>query len=154
MRYQCRLAGKPASYDVDYNGTYNGRRNNLEGVRRKEFGRQHGLIVATTFYENVEGEGGKNQVLKFTPKTGETMLIACLRSHWKGQGDQPDLYSFAAITDEPEPEVAAAGHDRTIINIKPKRIDARLNPDPANLEALYAIFDDTAHRYYEHQLAA
>jgi putative SOS response-associated peptidase YedK len=154
MRYQCRLAGKPASYDVDYNGTYNARRNNLEGFWRKEFGHQHGLIVATTFYENVEGPDGKNQVLKFTPKTGEPMLIACLWSHWKGQGDQPDLYSFAAITDEPEPEVAAAGHDRTIINIKPEHIDAWLNPDPANLKALYAIFDDKAHPYYEHQLAA
>ena len=154
MRYQCRLAGKPATYDVDYNGTYNARRNNLEGFWRKEFGRQHGLIVATTFYENVEAPDGKNQVLKFTPKTGEPMLIACLWSHWKGQGDQPDLHSFAAITDEPEPEVAAAGHDRTIINIKPEHIDAWLNPDPTNLGALYAIFDDKAHPYYEHQLAA
>ncbi len=154
MRYQCRLAGKPASYDVDYNGTYNARRNNLEGFWKKEFGRQHGLIVANTFYENVEGPDGKNQVLKFTPKTGEPMLIACLWSHWKGQGEQPDLYYFAAITDEPEPEVAAAGHDRTIINIKPEHIDAWLNPDPANLAALYAIFDDKAHPYYEHQLAA
>jgi hypothetical protein len=31
MRYQCRIAGKPASYDVKYPGTYNARRDNLEG---------------------------------------------------------------------------------------------------------------------------
>ena len=62
--------------------------------------------------------------------------------------------SFAAITDEPEPEVAAAGHDRTIINITPEHVDAWLNPDPADLAALYRIFDDKRHPFYEHQLAA
>ena len=66
----------------------------------------------------------------------------------------PDLYSFAAITDDPEPEVAAAGHDRTIINIKPEHVDAWLNPEPGNLAALYEIFDDKRHPYYEHRLAA
>jgi putative SOS response-associated peptidase YedK len=154
MRYQCRLAGKPASYDKRYPGTYNARRDSLEGFWKNQFGYNHGLIVASTFYENVEGEDGKNQVLAFTPKTGEPMLIACLWSLWKGEGDDPDLYSFAAITDDPEPEVAAAGHDRTIINIKPEHVDAWLNPDSSNLDALYAIFDDKAHPYYEHRLAA
>lgn len=68
---------------------------------------------------------------------------------------KPDLLSFAAITDEPEPEIAAAGHDRTIINIKPEHIEAWLNPDPNNLEAaLYAIFDDKQHPFYEFQEAA
>lgn len=62
--------------------------------------------------------------------------------------------AFAAITDEPEPEVAAVGHDRTIINIKPEYVDAWLNPDPSNLGALYAIFDDKRHPFYEHRLAA
>ena len=62
------------------------------------------------------------------------------------------MLSYAAITDEPEPEVAAAGHDRTIINIKPEHMDAWLNPDPTNLQALYGIFDDKQHPYYEHQL--
>ncbi|MBS0439197.1 MAG: hypothetical protein JSS33_07305, partial [Proteobacteria bacterium] len=31
MRYQCRPAGKPAFYDSKYPGTYNARRDNLEG---------------------------------------------------------------------------------------------------------------------------
>ena len=64
-------------------------------------------------------------------------------------GIEPDLPCFAAITDEPEPEVAAAGHDRTIINIRPEHVDAWLNPDPNNLDALFAIFDDKRHPYYE-----
>ena len=62
------------------------------------------------------------------------------------------MVSFAAITDEPPPEVAAAGHDRSIIPIKP--IDAWLNPDPNNLSAIYAILDDRERPYYEHRLTA
>jgi putative SOS response-associated peptidase YedK len=81
------------------------------------------------------------------------MLIACLWSRWSGK-DEPDLLSFAAITDEPPPEVAAAGHDRCIIPIKPEHIDAWLNPDPNDLGALYAILDDRDRPYYEHRIAA
>ncbi|HDS1131104.1 TPA: SOS response-associated peptidase family protein [Stenotrophomonas maltophilia] len=155
MRYQCRLAGKPANYDQRYPGTYNARRDSLEKFWAPAFGHTHGLLVVDTFYENVEGPDGKNQVVQFTPRTGEPMLVACLWSHWTDPtGKDPDLLSFAAITDDPEPEVAAAGHDRTIINIKPEHVDAWLNPDPADLAALYRIFDDKRHPFYEHRLAA
>lgn len=155
MRYQCRPAGKPADYDRKYPGTYNARRDNLEGFWRGQFGHTHGVMVAERFYENVEGADGKNRVLEFVPKTGEPMLIACLWSHWTDpKGDEPDLLSYAAITDEPEPEVAAAGHDRTIINIKTEHLNAWLNPDPGNLAALYEIFDDKRHPFYEHREAA
>src|SRR5690606_1516810 len=46
MRYQCRPAGKPAFYDTKYPGTYNARRDNLEGFWKGQFGTSHGLIVA------------------------------------------------------------------------------------------------------------
>ncbi len=155
MRYQCRLAGKPANYDQRFPGTYNARRDSLEKFWAPAFGHTHGLLVVDTFYENVEGPNGKNQVVQFTPRTGEPMLVACLWSHWKDPaGKEPGLLSFAAITDDPEPEVAAAGHDRTIINIKPEHVDAWLNPDPADLAALYRIFDDKRHPFYEHRIAA
>ena len=55
---------------------------------------------------------------------------------------------------EPPPEIAATGHDRCIIPIKPENIDARLNPDPKNLAAQYAILDARERPYYEHRLAA
>lgn len=67
---------------------------------------------------------------------------------------EPDLLSFAAITDEPPEEIAAAGHDRCIIPIKPENVDAWLRPDRANLEASYAVLDDRERPYYEHKLAA
>ncbi len=53
MRYQCRPAGKPAFYDTKYPGTYNARRDNLEGFWKGLFGHTHGLMLVSAFYENV-----------------------------------------------------------------------------------------------------
>ena len=39
--------------------------------------------------------------------------MACLWSHWS-QKDEPELDLFAAITDEPPPEIAETGHQRCI----------------------------------------
>lgn len=154
MRYKCRPADKPASYDRKFPGTYNARRDNLEGFWRRQFGQSHALMVADRFYENVDTPEG-NAVLEFAPRSGEPMLIACLWSKWSDPNESdPELLSFAAITDAPEPEVAAAGHDRTIINIKPEHIDAWLNPDAGHLDKMHAIFDDKQHPYYEHRRAA
>jgi putative SOS response-associated peptidase YedK len=155
MRYQCRPVGKPAFNDGKFPGTYNARRDSLDSNWKGLFGYSHALMVVDTFYENVTGPDGRNRVLQFTPRDGSPMYVACLWSRWTDpKGVEPELLSFAAITDEPEPEVAAAGHDRTIINLKPEHVDAWLNPDPANLGALQAMFDDKLHPYYEHREAA
>lgn len=163
MRYQCRPAGKPAFYDTKYPGTYNARRDNLEGFWKGQFGHTHGVIVCNAFYENVsrhnveghtlaDGEVEENVVLQFRPQPKQDMLIACLYSHWQQDGEE--LWSFAAITDEPPPEVAAAGHDRCIVPVKERSLGAWLNPDPKELDVLYAILDDRERPYYEHRLAA
>lgn len=154
MRYQCRPEGKPIFYDRRYPGTYNARRDNLEGFWKGLFGKTHGVMVAERFYENVETPEG-NAVLEFEPKTGGPMLISCLWSHWHDpKGQAPDLLSFAAVTDEPEPEVAAAGHDRTVINLRPEFLDAWLDPASKDGVALQAILDEKQHPYYEHRKAA
>ena len=159
MRYHCRPCGMDPSIDRtktgQVSGTYNARRDNLTRFWRHQFGQSHGLMLAEQFYENVDDGQGGSMELQFRPRTGETMFIACLWSKWSDpQGKEPDLYSFAAITDEPEPEVAAAGHDRTIINIKSEYVDAWLNPNPENREAMFVIFDDKRRPYYEHRKAA
>lgn len=164
MRYQCRIAGEPASYDLKYHGTYNARRDNLEGFWKPLFGYSHGILVVNAFYENVSrakaegrelagGEKDENVVLEFRPNPAHDMLVACLWSRWSAPGE-PDLLSFAAITDEPPAEVAAAGHDRCIVPIKPENIDAWLNPDASDLAALHTILDDRDTPFYEHRLAA
>jgi putative SOS response-associated peptidase YedK len=164
MRYQCRPAGKPVFYDTSFPGTYNARRDSLEGFWKDLFGYSHCIAVVNAFFENVnqhraegrelgDGERVKNLILEFRPRPTQDMLVACLWSRWSASGE-PDLLSFAAITDEPPPEVSAAGHDRCIIPIRPENIDAWLNPDPKDLAAQYAILDDRARPYYEHRLAA
>jgi len=152
MRYLCRPAGKPAFYDTKYPGIYNARRDNLEGFWKGQFGATHGILVVNAFYENVDRDG-KKVVLEFRPRPEQDMLVACLWSHWSAPG-QPDLLSFAAITDDPPPEVEAAGHDRCPIPISPEHVDAWLKPDASNLAAQYAILDDRPRPYYEHQLLA
>ena len=161
MRYQCRLPGWNALMERKFPGTYNARRDNLEKTWGKLFGYRHGIMVVETFYENVSrhkmehrelapGEQEQNVVLEFRPNPPHDMLVACLWSLDERDG----LYSFAAITDEPPPEIAAAGHDRCIIPIRREYLDAWLNPDPANLAALHAILDDRDRPYYEHAALA
>ncbi|MFM2120607.1 MAG: hypothetical protein RL722_2075 [Pseudomonadota bacterium] len=172
MRYQCRPAGKPADYDRQYPGTYNARRDNLTGFWRRQFGHQHGLVLMEAFYENVpahkvegrelaEGEAAQNRILEFRPRNlpGPGMLVACLWSRWTPPPRGPDaglppLLSFAAITDEPPPEVAAAGHDRCVIPVRPEHIDAWLAPDPADLARSQAVLDERERPVYAWALAA
>ncbi len=163
MRYHCRPAGKPTFYDSKYPGCYNARRDNLVGFWKGQFGISHGLMLASAFYENVSrhrlenrdlapDEKDENVILEFRPQAGQDMLIACLWSRWTGN-DGEELLSFAAITDEPPPEVAEAGHDRCIIPIQHQNIDAWLQPS-GDLKASYAILDDRERPYYEHRMAA
>ncbi|OYU43587.1 MAG: hypothetical protein CFE44_17545 [Burkholderiales bacterium PBB4] len=152
MRYQCRVAGSPAIFDQRFPGTYNARMDNLDGFWRHQFGFTHGVAIVTAFFEHVTTEQGEKAILEFKPASGESMYVACLWSHWTAPG-QPDLYSFAFITDEPPAEVRAAGHDRCIIPLKREHVDAWLNPDPHHLDAMYAILEDRERPYYLHRPA-
>jgi putative SOS response-associated peptidase YedK len=165
MRYQCRLPGWTEAIERKYPGTYNARRDKLEESWGRLFGHRHGIMIVDRFYENVArhkmegrelapGEKEENVVLAFDPQPAQEMLVACLWNMSPGGDNGADLFSFGAITDEPPPEVSAAGHDRCIVPIKPEHIDAWLNPDPRDLAALYAILDDRPRPYYEHRLAA
>jgi len=165
MRYHCRPCGKPAFYDWKFEGCYNARRDNLEGHMWGDvFGRSHGVIIASKFFEHVKlhnyenralrpGEREKDVVVEFAPDGLDEMFVAVVWSRWTSPG-QPDLLSFAAVTDEPPPEVAAAGHDRCIIPLKLENVETWLRPDANNLAAQYAILDDRYRPYYEHRLAA
>ncbi|MCF7750006.1 SOS response-associated peptidase [Bacillus subtilis subsp. subtilis] len=163
MRYQCRLPDMPARNDTLYPGTYNARRDSLTGYWKAAFGHCHGVVVVQSFYEYVPrhaleqralapGEQASNAVVEFSPQPPRDLLIACLWSEW--EGPEGRLLSFAAITDEPPREVAAAGHDRCIIPIRPEHLDAWLNPDPNDLPALYRILDDREPIFLAHREAA
>jgi hypothetical protein len=112
--------------------------------------RWHATHTALTFPETGHWDGALRGVRL---SSVIRLLIACLCSHWQSPGE-PDLLSFAAITDDPPPEIALAGHDRCIIPIKPEHIDAWLNPDPVNLAAQLAILDDRMQPHFGYQMAA
>ncbi|HVI58392.1 MAG TPA: SOS response-associated peptidase family protein [Luteimonas sp.] len=152
MRYQCRLPGWTEAVERNYPNTYNARRDNLESSWGKVFGYSHGVVLATAFYEHVPRDG-KDTILEFSPRSGQDMIAACLWTRTV-ERDGRELLSFAVITDEPPAEVATAGHDRCIIPIKAENVDTWLQPDPANLAALYAVLDDRERPYYEHREAA
>lgn len=153
MRYQCRPEGVPEDYDRRYPGTYNARRDNLRGsFWRRVFGVSHGVMIVDRFFENVQRDG-QNVVLEFVPADGREMLVACLWSRWVG-ADGQSLLSFAAVTDEPPPEVAAAGHDRCIVPLKPEHLDAWLQPGAHSLDELDQLLEDRERPLYQHRLAA
>ena len=163
MRYHCRVNGKPASTDRRYPGLYNARRDSLEGYWKELFGQQHAVCLVQSFYENVArhvfekrklrpGERPENLVLHFNPQPPTVMFVACLWDRCQRAGGS-DLYSFAAITDDPPPEVAATGHKRCIIPLKPKKLSAWLTPG-AELAGYYELLDNRERPYYAHELAA
>lgn len=155
MRYRCRLPGWTDEVERRFPGTYMARRDKLELSWSKLFGRSHGVLVMTRFYENVErtDADGKpiNVELEFAPRTDAPMLVACLWS--RTPTAQGELLSFAAISDDPPAEILAAGHDRCPVPIRAEHLDAWLNPDSRELETQYAILDDRERPYYEHRLA-
>jgi putative SOS response-associated peptidase YedK len=163
MRYHCRAQGKPAGTDRRYPGLYNARRDNLEGYWKALFGAHHAVCLVQSFYENVArhdfegralqpGEAPQNLVLHFNPQPAREMFVACLWDRWQ-QAGETDLYSFAAITDDPPPEVAATGHNRCIIPLKPQHLRRWLTPG-ADLADYYALLDDRERPYYAHVQAA
>ena len=160
MRYFCRPAGMPSFYDKKFPGLYNARRDNLEKFWGEQFGHHHAVMVVESFYENVRlhamehreldvGEKETNVVLQFTPEPAQTLLIACLWSHWTDP-EEPDVRGFAAITDDPPADVAAAGHDRCIVNLKPEHVEAWLTPEGRSVEELQAILSDRVTLVIQH----
>jgi putative SOS response-associated peptidase YedK len=162
MRYHCRPAGKPKFIDRQFPGLYNARRDNLEKFWGEQFGSHHAILVVESFYENVKrhtmehrqlaaGEKEENVVLQFKPEPAQTMYIACLWSHWTDP-KEPDLRGFAAITDEPPADVAAAGHDRCIINLKPEHVEAWLTPQGRSTTELQSMLSDRAIPVFQHEI--
>lgn len=164
MRYACRLCGKPADYDKRFPGTYNARRDSLDDYWRGVFGHNHAVMVISGFYENVPlhlyehrvlgpDEKQKSIVLEFDPQPSIDMLVACVWDRWIG-ANVTGMYSFAAITDEPTPEVSATGHQRTVITLQEAYLQEWLSPTQLSRERLETILTDREAPFFVHQIAA
>jgi putative SOS response-associated peptidase YedK len=169
MRYHLRPANKPASVDQCFDGLYNARRDSLAGFWRGQFGVHHGVAVVTSFFENVArhdyehralmpGEATQNLVVHFQPTpiaesvSPSEMLVPCLWDHWT-HPKEPELWSFAAITDEPPPEVRATGHDRCVVALQQKNLVLWLDPGKRRDEELFRILSEREPYVYRHRLA-
>lgn len=165
MRYHMRPHHKDESFDREYNGCYNARFDNISRVAwwKDSFGKRHGIIVVRRFCENVdptvyakknklskEEKEKSNLVLCFEPEDGQEMIIPLIWDVWKKKG-QPNLVSAALITDEPAPEIAAAGHDRTPIFLKESVVDEWLNAkgDPKDIKE---ILMERERPFYSHRV--
>jgi Uncharacterised ACR, COG2135. len=74
MRYQCRLPDKPVRNDILYPGTYNARRDSLEGYWRGAFGLRHGVVVVQAFYEHVPRHAIAGRTLGADEKEQDVVL--------------------------------------------------------------------------------
>lgn len=91
--------------------------------------------------------------ISFFPETTDTILAPVIFDVTKMEnGDQ--FYSFALITDEPQPEVAAAGHDRSPVFLNSAGAIEWLNSEGKSPEDIIATLDKTKSVLYKHAIAA
>jgi putative SOS response-associated peptidase YedK len=152
-RYHLRRPGDPPSEDRNKPGLYNARRDNLDRYWRRQFGATHAVMLMWSFFEWVNLPDGRKVELQFKPRTPQLMQVACIHAEWEGE-DGHRMPCFAAITDEPPPEVAAAGHDRCPVNLTADAAQRWLTPQGRSDAELQALLDERQKPYYEHEVLA
>lgn len=133
---------------------FNARRDRLlaSKIWRPLFGHQHAILPFYRFYENVDDGFGGNQVIYF--ETGEHELMWSAAIYEKVKIKEGFMASLAAITDEPPPEVLAAGHDRCPIFLQESLFDQWLLPDKLSSQELLALLDAKTPVHFVHHPAA
>jgi putative SOS response-associated peptidase YedK len=152
-RYGIRPSNETEEFDKKYDGAYNARRDNLLKVKfwKDLLGKNHCILPIQRFYENVN-QNGRNIVLEFAPKEGGEIILPGLWDTWGKGKDRLD--TFAVITDDPNPEVSAAGHDRTPIPMKDENIDLWLSPESKEPKEWTEFLKDKRSFYFQHSKVA
>jgi len=151
MRYHlCPKNGKEMNA-FQYN-LFNARRDRLLDSRtwKPVFGKQHAIFPFHRFYESVEGENGEAKIIYFEPRDQEIMWSAAIFEEAKIK--EGTLRTFAAITDEPPPEVAATGHDRCPVFLAKENFGRWLEPKETPKE-LVELLTSVVPTYFEHTAA-
>ncbi len=91
-------------------------------------------------------------VIEFKPAPGGNLLVPVIFTEGVLEDGTVDL-GFAIVTDDPPPEVAAAGHDRCPVVLDQAGIAAWLAPAGKSAEELDAILGRQARPSFEHTLA-
>lgn len=139
----------PTKYNV-----FNARRNSLfkAATWKQSFGKYHAVFPFLKFFEWVEHASEKVEV-GFSPDGFDSMWAASLYEEYKDR-NLGLIRSFAMITDEPPPEVAAAGHDRCPVFLNQSLLDEWLRPELKQPEELERLLDFKEPTYYSHLKAA
>ena len=151
MRYRVRPAWSEKEVPTKYN-LFNARLDSLEtrktwsGLYRK----RHGVLVMVSFFEWVQDRAtGKKKVVQFSPRDHSTMLVPVLWDEWQAPDGSARILSFAVITTDPNPEVLAAGHDRSPIFMQEKFLSTWLNPQAHSRQELYQVLQNPEQEFYE-----
>ncbi len=149
FRYHLRPKGEPETFDRKYDGAYNVRRDRLKEVFwwKSLYGKNHGVLVISSFFENVKTMKGENEVIEFTPRSKGDLLVPCLFDH--NEEGAFALDSFALITDDPNPEVLQAGHDRTPIFINPEFMNDWLITNSPDRKKFDQVLENKDPTYFE-----
>lgn len=150
----------PARYQIkprwggEITGTFNARRDSLQVKKTWMFlfGKRHAIFPFLKFYEWVGSDDAKREI-SFSPDGYESMWAASLYDEFELH-EAGLLRSFAMITDDPPPEVSAAGHDRCPVFLREDLIDAWLTPEGKNLDCLDSLLAEKQRTYFSNQLAA
>ena len=78
MRYLCRPADSPESFDKDFSGCYNVRRDNLSRFWKAQFGKNHAALIVTKFFEFVKKDQGRPVEVEFKPRGYDHMIVPCV----------------------------------------------------------------------------
>lgn len=152
MRYHlCPKSGKeltPFKYNL-----FNARKDRLLDSRtwKHIFGKQHAIFPFYRFYESIEGKSGEAKIIYFEPETKDLMWSASLFE--RSKTTEGNLWSFAAITDEPPPEVAEAGHDRCPVFLNEDHFEQWLEPKDLSQNDLLALLESVVVTYFTHSAA-
>ena len=101
-----------------------------------------------------EGEPETKIQIAFEPKDGGPLFGACLHDDWEPAGGGAALRSFALMTDDPPPEVARAGHDRSPILLKPENVPVWATPEGRGSEEIQRVLTDTMNPGYSTRVIA
>jgi putative SOS response-associated peptidase YedK len=153
MRYRVRRpdGGEvPSQYNV-----FHARRDSLlpAPTWKPLFGHTHAIFPFARFYEWITDEHGKKKEIAFSPAERGMMWAASLYSPPRSRQMLP-YASFAMVTDDPPPEVAAAGHDRCPIFLRSTAMDAWLHPQKIRPQELLGLLGEKEKAFYINSLAA
>ncbi len=91
----------------------------------------------------------RNIVIEFKPNTHDDLIVPVIYNLNKDHTD----YGFAIITDDPTPEIQAAGHDRMPINISKETIEDWLHPNEKSFDYLDSLFDLSEKEKFRYKIA-